>query len=126
MSRLLQNRFCATGVSALVLLLLCSASSGGAQPFRDPTRPPRAAVAAEKVDRGSWTLSSVLVSPARRVALLNGRAVQEGALIDGARVVAIEAGRVRLRQNRQEFSVALQNARIKEPAADAVERTWEQ
>lgn len=59
----------------------------------DPTRPP---VRAEQekpapaiAERRSWALESTLVSPERRVAVINGKLVSEGESVDGARVIAI-------------------------------------
>ncbi len=62
----------------------------------DPTRPPGAAeLAAWRGQPGAqdatWRLESVLVSPQRRVAVINGRRVTEGDTVDGARIGAIEA-----------------------------------
>lgn len=42
--------------------------------------------------RSQWTLTSTLVAGDRRVAVINGRSVALGARIDGARLVAVDAG----------------------------------
>jgi MSHA biogenesis protein MshK len=45
---------------------------------------------------GGWTLSSTLVGPERRIAIINGDPVREGDRIGGARVLQIRASEVRL------------------------------
>ncbi len=87
MQRKLQRRIMATlGLFCLVPLALASALS-------DPTRPANTdkAGSGRKVipDTRSWVLSSTLVAPQRRVAVINGRLVSEGELVDGARVIEI-------------------------------------
>ncbi|MFU8876792.1 MAG: hypothetical protein ACNA7E_01515, partial [Wenzhouxiangellaceae bacterium] len=62
----------------------------------DPTRPPNAAeLAAWRGQPGeqatAWRLESVLISDRRKVAVINGRRVGEGDVVDGARVRTIEA-----------------------------------
>lgn len=76
------------------LLLLTAMATVPAQ-TPDPTRPPNASeLAAWRGHPGAqapaWRLESVLISERRRVAVINGRRVAEGDLIDGARVHAIE------------------------------------
>ncbi len=87
MHRKLQRWMMATlGLSGLVPLALASALS-------DPTRPANrdTAGSVRKVmpDNRAWVLSSTLVAPQRRVAVINGRLVSEGELVDGAKVIEI-------------------------------------
>jgi MSHA biogenesis protein MshK len=75
------------------------ASSTFAQALRDPTRPPAASAknAAAKAEQSGWILQSVLISPERRYAIINGEVVPVGGSIAGAELVAIAAERVTLR-----------------------------
>ncbi len=103
---------------AVALIALLAAPLAAADLQRDPTRPPSQSLPAAVVSPvGSWKVSSILVSSERRVATINGRTVQEGELIDGARVVRIEPTTVRLRSGQQELSIHLSNRRIKKPTA---------
>ncbi|MDW7645046.1 MAG: hypothetical protein SCI25_08385 [Desulfuromonadales bacterium] len=102
------------------LFLLTTAAGLCAEPLRDPTRPPRVQAASAPAERTTgWQVSSILISPGRRVATVNGKAVQVGDRIAGARVTAIAADYVRLRHENKEFTVQLQRQRIKEPVQKA-------
>lgn len=82
-------------------LLGCFASVALAQaaPLADPTRPPNAAVdaAGEAAPRSGPQLQSVLISPARRVAVISGRAVALGERYGEATVASITESAVLLR-----------------------------
>lgn len=86
----------------ILAALICavSASTGAAQTLRDPTRPPSAASAkgaAGKIEQSGWILQSVLISPERRYAIINGEVVRLGGSIAGAELVAVAEERVTLR-----------------------------
>jgi MSHA biogenesis protein MshK len=102
--------------AAAVLLLGSPARAGDVLP--DPTRPeiapPSAASPATAAER--FELRAVLIGGARRVAVINGRAVQVGDSVDGAEVLAIDAGRVRIRTPDGERALALAPAVRVEPA----------
>jgi len=95
---------------AVVLALLCVASVHAE--LGDPTRPPdykkqaelpqTAAAVAEK-----WALTSVLISPQRRVAIVNGQTVQEGDTVGSSRVVRIRTSEVLLQHGADRFVVSL-------------------
>lgn len=65
----------------------------------DPTRPPNTIPAAvdesEEVEEGLM-LTSILVSPGRKVAVISGVSVTEGQLVRGARVLEIQPFSVRV------------------------------
>jgi MSHA biogenesis protein MshK len=92
-------------LTLLTLSMLCSA--GLAQDLRDPTRPPSPAeieawfaggqAAATPAD--AYRLQSVLLSPTRRVAVIDGRHVLVGESVGNAEVTAIEPGRVELERD---------------------------
>lgn len=71
-----------------------------AQPLADPTRPPGEGRAAMRPSEpaAATRLQSVLISSARSVAVIDGRAVQLGERVGDATVVAIEPGEVILRR----------------------------
>ena len=83
----------------LAVVFITAASTAFAQALRDPTRPPAASAkgAAGKAEPSGWILQSVLISPERRYAIINGEVVPIGGAIAGAELVAIAAERVTLR-----------------------------
>jgi MSHA biogenesis protein MshK len=87
--------------TSVLLAVLCTAvaSTAVAQALRDPTRPPAASAIgrAGKTEQSGWILQSVLISPERRYAIINGEVVPLGGSIAGAELVAIAAERVTLR-----------------------------
>ncbi len=83
-----------------LVALACVAftSTAAAQTLRDPTRPPAAkGSAAGKSEPSAWVLQSVLISPERRYAIINGEVVALGGSIAGAELVAVAEERVTLR-----------------------------
>jgi len=67
--------------------------------FDDPTLPPsfsNVAIQDEEINT-AWVLSSVLVSPQRKVAIINGKSVQVGDVLDGANIQSINATNVKLK-----------------------------
>jgi len=88
--------------------------------LEDPTRPPTtaAAVAVQANTPGNnprWVLTSTLVSPQRRTAVINGRLLAIGERIDGARVTEIQADSVRLRVDGREVSLMMLSQTVKKP-----------
>lgn len=79
-------------------------------PIADPTRPPGAALTAavtgEQVDV-ALVLQSVIVSPERRVAVINGRSVRTGDRVGDAEVMEISRSRVRLEGPKGSITLAL-------------------
>jgi MSHA biogenesis protein MshK len=88
-------------LTSILLAMACigAASSTVAQALRDPTRPPAASAigVAGKTEQSGWILQSVLISPERRYAIINGEVVPLGGSIAGAELVAVAAERVTLR-----------------------------
>jgi MSHA biogenesis protein MshK len=82
----------------LALACMAVATTAGAQALRDPTRPPATSGkgAAGKNATG-WILQSVLISPERRYAIINGEVVPVGGSVGGAELIAVAAERVTLR-----------------------------
>jgi MSHA biogenesis protein MshK len=83
----------------MIVLGLLAASSAFAQGLSDPTRPPSAAPSiqqntTEEVSR----LQSVLISPGRKLAVIDGRTVALGERVGDATVVAIAPAQVILQR----------------------------
>jgi MSHA biogenesis protein MshK len=81
-------------------LIAVSMADGFAQQLRDPTRPPGVGASragfAEAVP-SDLVLQTVLVSPERRNAIVNGRLLRVGDSISGMRVIEIRESAVVLR-----------------------------
>jgi hypothetical protein len=89
-------------------------------PLRDPMQPYRAAGgagASGAIATPRFSLTAVLISAARRVAVVNGKPYRTGARIGGAELVAIERQSITLRDGDAELTVHLGNARSTAPAA---------
>lgn len=95
--------------AAVVALVVARAED---PPLRDPTRPYRAQAASG--ERGSAPhrpeLSAVLVSPLRRVAVIDGKLYHVGERVDGALVTRIEPRAVYLRRGDEERVLRLASA----------------
>ena len=85
--------------ASLAVICMTAAVAATAQNLRDPTRPPATSAkgATDKIEPTGWVLQSVLISPERRYAIINGEVVPVGGSIAGAELVAIAAERVTLR-----------------------------
>lgn len=87
-------------ILALLLAGWWASSAALAQPLADPMRPPAAAAASPEpgeATKGAARLQSVLISPSRRVAVIDGRVVREGERVGDATLVSIAASHVLLR-----------------------------
>lgn len=83
----------------LAAALTVAATMAIAQGLRDPTRPPGAGAKGGRATatQAGWTLQSVLISPERRYAIINGEVVPVGGTVSGAELIAIAEERVTLR-----------------------------
>lgn len=90
-----------------VFVLLCAISGfATAQALPDPTKPPAEVVsvpAGQVAAPKSIGLQSIIISPARRAAIINGETVELGATLGDARLIEVSEGRVVLQgaQGRQ-------------------------
>jgi MSHA biogenesis protein MshK len=75
-------------IPALGLLAACAAFAQG---MTDPTRPPSASTGkpVSRPEAAASRLQSVLISPGRKLAIIDGRSVGLGARVGDATVVAI-------------------------------------
>ena len=99
----------------LTVLLLCLAGESFAaklDQFVDPMRPVRyqassstqeAEAEADEVDVKAWKLSAVLISTERCVAVINGKSLQEGELLDGYRIIQIRPDKVLLKNKQRKL-----------------------
>ncbi len=97
------------------VLLISPLLTDGAEVLRDPTRPYAVAPVAAPTTAGAgavtkvtrFSVTAILVSQKRRVAIVNGKRVSEGDKVDGATVVKILADRLRLDLDGKEFTTRL-------------------
>lgn len=86
--------------------------------LQDPTRPADfvATVSAGEAEGGEtgWELTSILVSPQRRVAIINGKAVRVGELLAGAKVLNITLSGVALRHRGEVINLKLVPIAVKQ------------
>lgn len=84
--------------TTVVIFCACLISaSASAEVLSDPMRPYTPQIRIENSPGGqSYSLSAILYSAQRRVAIVNGQPVSEGQRISGARVVRIAPGQVQL------------------------------
>lgn len=91
-----------------LLLLSVASAAWGAPPVQDPTQPFQAASAvAGGIAAPRYTLTAVIISPSRRIAIVNGRPHREGDRVDDAEIKRIDFQSVVLRRGEQEFLIHL-------------------
>jgi hypothetical protein len=89
-------------------MALTSARADDLPPPRDPMQPyARGIGGAAAVAGPRFTLTAVLISSERRVAIVNGKPYQSGENVDGAEIVRIESSAVHLREHGAEIVVLL-------------------
>lgn len=94
--------------------------------LRDPTRPPADQAlsrTAENHPVQHWHLSSILISPQRRIAVINGHSLQVGQSLDGVRVLSIEVDQVVLRHGDRTHILRLKAQNLKTPTPVVLEET---
>jgi MSHA biogenesis protein MshK len=104
---------------AVVLMVGALIGASGQGELADPTRPARSLRHSPSVTEtagAALTLQSVMLSQDRRVAVINGRSVQPGDRVFGARVVEISLSAVRLRRADGEILLTLTGNSFKKPS----------
>jgi MSHA biogenesis protein MshK len=91
---------CVWGMMLAVATFVSCPIGAVAQEMRDPTRPSAhrdesGSAASSRVD--SWVLQSVLISPERRFAIINGHVVAPGEWVNGALLLEVAEGSATLR-----------------------------
>jgi hypothetical protein len=98
----------------IVAGVLAAAGAARAEdaPVRDPMQPFRyvASAGGGVVAAPRFALTAVLISPTRRVAIVNGKPYERGESVDGAEIVRIDPDAVHLRQHGNELVVPLGHA----------------
>jgi MSHA biogenesis protein MshK len=101
----------------VLLVLLCALPGRlAAEALADPTRPPELPAAIEDEDEGDAggpSLTSIVVSPERRIAVIDGAAVRVGDRVSMGRIVAIEPSSVRLESELGELTLSIAGAAVK-------------
>ncbi len=98
----------------VAIALVCAAAAAALAhsaepPLHDPMRPfqPVAGDGPGAAPVPRFRLTAVLISPARRVAIINGKSYQEGQKVSGAEITHIDAQSVELRDGGDEWVVHL-------------------
>lgn len=95
-------------VIALVVAVLAPTH---AHALKDPTQPGEYRAATKRVN---LNLESILFSDTRRVAVINGKALQEGEKLGSARVLSIGKDVVRVQQQGKTYNLTLQRPTIRQ------------
>lgn len=102
-------------ITLLLVCLVWPAAAVAAEQLRDPTRPSWLPDPGRQqrpvVTR--YRLESVLIAAERRVAVINGRVVTVGDVVDGAAVLSIEPEAVTLRRDGRELVLKLLPGSVK-------------
>lgn len=99
-----------------LLMALWSGLSGDLYALNDPTRPTDPAAyfgTGQPFSDNGWSLQSILSSPQRRIAIINGSRVREGDHIGSARVVRIGDSHVLLNSGGRTLTLRLLPQSIK-------------
>lgn len=84
--------------------------SGYAFSMNDPMQPPEYSVSSgviEEMMDSELNLQMILVSPARKFAVLNNKTVKEGGMVSGAKIISIENERVVVKRKGKVFDLRL-------------------
>lgn len=98
----------------IIMLAITATPAAAASELRDPTRPPSTAEVAAWFGQGSraqasapFRLQSILLSPQRRIAIIDGKRLHLGDTIDSAEVRRIEPGRVLLERDGEQIELTI-------------------
>jgi len=104
------NKTCFFSVITLIVTLFCQLSAY-AEALVDPTRPPSHKASSKSLigikAAPKWVLSSTLIAPARRLAIINGKTVSVGQRVGTARVLSIEPSQVAIIEGNKEIVLRL-------------------
>lgn len=109
-----------TRILLATAFVLASTRAIAAGEIGDPTQPSQIARehrSAEAPER-SWVVESIIVSPDRKLATINGRAVGINDWVGGARVTEILPYEVRLEYKGESRIISLIPIRVKSPATE--------
>jgi hypothetical protein len=107
--------------AALVLWCAAAFAASGGEPVHDPMRPFAAGAAGAGGPAAAaaprFVLTAVLISSARRVAIINGKPYRQGDKVAGAEITRIESQAVALDDGGEELVVHLGKTRASATAA---------
>lgn len=86
---------------ALALLAGSAAADALPRPLSDPTRPPSMSPETGEAQPQETRLQSILISPGRKLAVIDGKTVPLGGRVGDATLVAIGVAEVTLRRGQQ-------------------------
>ena len=103
------NRYALIVASTLVVV---GATHADEVLVRDPMQPYRFVVGPGGIGSVAprFALTAVLISPTRRVAIVNGKPYERGESVSGAEIIRIDADAVHLREHGNELIVPLGHA----------------
>ena len=112
------SRFITNGLSgAFSLFMALHVSVGMAETLSDPMRPPNASVYKRSATTvPQYQLSSILISPEHRSAIINGKNVGVGDRVGNARVTRIQGNEVTITIAGKARTLTLLPLSIKKPA----------
>lgn len=96
----------------LLVLAIAAVAANAQEPrVQDPMRPPAPLEAQGAAGSGTsgLSLTAVLVSASRRIALINGQIYREGDRIGGEEIIAIEQGFILIRRGGTDVRVRVRN-----------------
>jgi hypothetical protein len=102
---------------AVGLIVVIGTVRAADAPVHDPMQPYRYVGAPGSVGAPRFALTAVLISPTRRVAIVNGKPYERGEIVGGAEIVRIEPDAVHLREHGNELVVPLGHAAAAAPVA---------
>ena len=114
----------------LIAWLVLGIPTISAAELRDPTRPmdfsdldgvPGVDGTPTSTAHARFVLQSILVSPTRRIAIVNGESLQKGDQIGSARVVEIEPWFVQLRGSEGDIELRMTTIQVKTPVEERSE-----
>ena len=109
-----------SGVWSLLLLLTALAGGSDVVALNDPTQPPSRSSSTKSAGKATapaarLELTSILVAPERRVAVINGRPLQVGDRIGDYRVLEIQFDEVLVKNAHRLITLTLKNGVVKKP-----------
>ncbi|GMR07389.1 MAG: hypothetical protein BMS9Abin26_0392 [Gammaproteobacteria bacterium] len=103
--------------SAMILYMVATASSVHAQ-LRDPMQPPEFQYSAGDVAQSKYSgyeLTSIIIAPGRRVAVINGQSLSKGDSLGNVTVVDIRPAEVLLKRGEEDIVLSLIPVNVKKP-----------
>lgn len=97
--------------SYIMLLIVAFYSMASVAQLDDPTRPADFRSVKQRpvqqVDNEVWVLSSILISPQRRIAIINGSSVRVGDTLGDVKVVKIDTTAVVIKRGNENITLSL-------------------